>query len=494
MTQEEELEQLRARRKQKQAEILGQVTLDPVGKGAKTPGLTKEQKQARIAELEAAQNGEQPMAAKAAKYGEIRVDPIQSEAKRRYEEKGEGVNQAFAPLQAFAQAGSFGIPPYLAAIGDSIASRIEGKPVPYSKNVEINKALAQRRADEHPVSTFVGSMGGAYFNPLSRLLGLIPGTGTLANTGRGVLQGTVGGVSGEMAAKPEASQEDVIKSAVIGAPIGGTFGLGGSAMQGIAGKYAKRMIGSDEGAEQALSYKSKFGIPFTKSASALYDKNRDFLNLTYAEMKDIAQKNPNVLVQLPEDIVPGDIRDLAMKRLMATKGAPQFSEPIKLENVASFAEKEGGINPSMALDYQKALGREAYNARTGLEANTDLAEAMGATRGQMRQNLLSALPDEAAAQMEQAGANYGKGAAVRRGFKPTAPGAKPELKKGVNMSGWDWAGTAVTGGPASPILWNKILQTVPGFTGTNAVGKGIANQAQVPTAGLVDILSAFGLL
>lgn len=492
MTEQEKiarLEELRAIRKQKQAEILGQVTLNPVGKGEKTTGLSQEQKQARLAELQAAKMGEEPMAAKAAKYGEIRVDPIQAEAKRRYEEKGEGVNQAFAPLQAFAQAGSFGLPPYLAAIGDSIASRIEGKPVPYSKNVEINKALAQRSADEHPVSTVVGSMGGAYFNPLSRLLGLIPGTGVLANTGRGVLQGTVGGVSGEMAAKPQASQEDVIKSAVIGAPIGGAFGLGGSAMQGVAGKYAKRMIGSEEGAEQALSY------GFSKNAPSLFDKNKDFLNLTYAEMKDIAQKNPNVLVQLPEDIVPGDIRDLAMARLMRTSMSPQFKEPSNLENIASFAEKnKNKINPSQSLDYQRALGREAYNARTGLEANTDLAEAMASTRGQMRQNLLTALPDDAATQMEQAGANYGKGADVRRGFKPTAPGAKPELKKSTNMTGWDWAGTAMTGGPASPILWNKILQTVPGFTGTNVVGKGIANQAQVPTAGLVDILSAFGLL
>lgn len=491
MTEQEKqarLEELRAIRKQKQAEILGQVTLSPTGKGQKTPGLSQEQKQARLAELQAARNGEEPMAAKAAKYGEIRVDPIQTEAKRRYEEKGAGVNQTFAPLQAFAQAGSFGLPPYLAAIGDSISSRIEGKPVPYSKNVEINKALAQRRADEHPVSTIAGSLGGSYYNPLSRLIGMIPGAGTLANTGRGLIQGGVGGVSGEMAAKPQASQEDVIKSAVIGAPIGGAFGLGGSAMQGVAGKYAKRMIGSEEGAEQALSY------GFSKNAPALFDKNRDFLNLTYAEMKDIAQKNPNVLVQLPEDIVPGDIRDLAMKRLMATKGAPQFKEPIKLENVASFAEKEGGINPSQALDYQRALGREAYNAKSGLQPDTDLAEAMGATRGQMRQNLLSALPEEASTQMQQAGADYGKGAAVRRGFKPVSGADKPELKKSTNMTGWDWAGTAVTGGPASPILWNKILQTVPGFTGTNVVGKGIANQAQVPTAGLVDILSAFGLL
>lgn len=65
MTQEEELEQLRALRKQKQAEILGQVTLSPVNKGEKTPGLTPEQKKARIAELEGFNGGEEPMAAKA---------------------------------------------------------------------------------------------------------------------------------------------------------------------------------------------------------------------------------------------------------------------------------------------------------------------------------------------------------------------------------------------------------------------------------------------
>lgn len=249
---------------------------------------------------------------------------------------------------------------------------------------------------------------------------------------------------------------------------GGFEGLGqlvGGAAKFIANKVAKKRLGSPEAAKQALSY------GFSKDAASLFGKNKEFLDDTYSQMKEIASRNQNVGVGVPENITSGDIKKLAMDRLMATQTAPAFSNAQVLEDVANTLAQTGKISPNQALHYRKMLGQEAFSPSTGVPLTSDAAQAVRNTRSALNENLFSALPEGEGSALKDLGTEYGKGSALRRSYKPTPTGAKPALKKDVNVSPLDVAIYVGTGGlGAIPGLGMKAIQTVPGFTGLNSLG------------------------
>lgn len=411
---------------------------------------------------------------KSDKFGGISEDPIQAQAKQLYEErKGPGAPLG-AAAQAFAQSASFGAMPY------GVAALDKGD---YKTNVAIEKAVEKRRAQDNPISTTIGSIAGSMANPLTRLIGLIPASGTAANIGKGALGGMFGGVESEFAANPEAQAMDLLRSGGVGMGTGGALGATGSTLQGIAQKFATKRLGSPEAAEQALSY------GFSKNAPSLYGKNQSFLNKTYSEMQDIAKANPNAMVSAPENITPGDIKALAMKRLMSSEVAPQFDEATRLEAIGNKLATQNNFSPEDAMIYQKALGAEGYSPASGVPYSSDAAKAIQSTRAAQRQNLLSALPDEEAARMSELGQDYGQGAALRRSFKRGTVGSEPALKKDLNIDKFDVLPAIFTGGKTIvPTMGYKALQSVPGFTGLNAVGQKLPNAAAPVTSPLINLI------
>jgi len=288
----------------------------------------------------------------------------------------------------------------------------------------------------------------------------LAGAGALPAMARSALVNT--GVSQAHDFNPEAIPLEL----ALGAGFEGLGQLVGGAAKGVANKVATKRLGSPEAAKQALSY------GFSKDAASLFNKNKQFLDDTYSQMGEIASRNPNIGVSVPENITAGDIKKLSMDRLMATQTAPAFAEAQALEATANQLAKTGKISPEQALNYRKVLGQEAFSPSTGVPLTGDAAQAVRSTRSNLNENLFSALPEGEGSALRELGTEYGKGSALRRSYKPTPTGAKPALRKDVNVSPLEttlYFGTA--GAAAIPGLAYKGIQTVPGFTGLNSLGE-----------------------
>ncbi len=288
---------------------------------------------------------------------------------------------------------------------------------------------------------------------------ILTGEGAIPAIARSALVNT--GVAQAHDVNPEAIPLEL----ALGAGFEGLGQLVGGAVKGVANKVATKRLGSPEAAKQALSY------GFSKDAASLFGKNKNFLDDTYSQMGEIASRNPNIGVSVPENITPGDIKKLAIDRLMSTQTAPAFSDAQALEDVANTLAQTGKISPNQALHYRKMLGQEAFSPSTGVPLTSDAAQAVRNTRSALNENLFSALPEGEGSALKDLGTEYGKGSALRRSYKPTPTGAKPSLKKDVSVSPLEATAYVLSGGlGAIPGLGMKAIQTVPGFTGLNSLG------------------------